>query len=46
MKKNKGTFKQKSEAMLIGSSKDEPDIAEMMANRAEQEGSDEGEEDN
>jgi translation initiation factor 2 alpha subunit (eIF-2alpha) len=30
MKANKGQFKQKSEPMLIGSSKDEPDAAELM----------------
>ena len=46
MKANKGTFKQKSEPMLIGASKDEPDVADLMKNRNEDEGSDEGEEDN
>ena len=45
MKANKGQFKQKSEPMLIGSSKDEPDAAELMK-KAQGDDSDEGEEDN
>lgn len=32
--------------MLIGASKDEPDVADLMKNRNEEEGSDDGEEDN
>lgn len=45
MKANKGSFKQKSEPMLIGASKDEPDVADLMKNRNIEDGSDE-EEDN
>ena len=45
MKANKGQSKQKSEPMLIGSSKDEPDAAELMK-KAQGDDSDEGEEDN
>lgn len=45
MKANNGQFKQKSEPMLIGSSKDEPDIADLVK-KAQEDESDEGEEDN
>ena len=45
MKANKGQFKQKSEPMLIGSTKDEPDVADLVK-KAAGEDSEEGEEDN
>ena len=45
MKANKGQFKQKSEPMLIGQSKDEPDIADLVK-KAQGDDSEEGEEDN
>ena len=45
MKANKGQFKQKSEPMLIGSSKDIPDVADLQK-KADGASSDEGEEDN